>query len=167
MLPAKCAPRLAPGSAKGFRKSVLLGLLVAVGTLGATALLSLANAPAIAAQSVPEAITEGDTDAEAMLHAQEMLSLSLHGRIEDSQHIPLPSTEKGKQAHLVAPDALAQPAVLLRLARGNRPLADLAPAMETSWAAAQHLEDPHHWPSLQQFDRAAKVLGKPLVLSLE
>lgn len=42
----------APGSAKGFRKSVLLGVLFAVATLGGTALLSLANAPAIAAQSV-------------------------------------------------------------------------------------------------------------------
>ena len=34
-------------------------------------------------------------------------------------------------------------------------------------AAAQRLEDPHHWPSLKQLDRAAKVLGKRLVLSLE
>ena len=42
----------APGSAKGFRKSVLLGVLFVVGTLGGTALLSLTNASAIAAQSV-------------------------------------------------------------------------------------------------------------------
>ena len=116
---------------------------------------------------LPEAITEGDTYEEAMLHAQEVLSLSWRGRIEDGQAIPLPSTGKRKQAHLVAPDALAQSAVLLRLARGDRPLADLARAMETSWAAAQRLEDPHHWPSLKQLDRAAKVLGKRLVLSLE
>jgi len=116
---------------------------------------------------LPEAITEGDTFDEAMLHAQEVLSLSLRGRIEDGQAIPLPSAAKGKHVHLVAPDALAQSAVLLRLARGDRPLSDLARAMETSWAAAQRLEDPHHWPSLKQLDRAAKVLGKRLVLSLE
>ena len=116
---------------------------------------------------LPEAITEGDTFDEAMLHAQEVLSLSLRGRIEDGQAIPLPSAAKGKHVRLVAPDALAQSAVLLRLARGDRPLSDLARAMETSWAAAQRLEDPHHWPSLKQLDRAAKVLGKRLVLSLE
>ena len=116
---------------------------------------------------LPEAITEGDTFDEAMLHAQEVLSLSLRGRIEDQQPIPSPSVKKGRQTHLVAPDALAQSAVLLRLARGDRPLSDLARAMETSWAAAQRLEDPHHWPSLKQLDRAAKVLGKRLVLSLE
>ena len=116
---------------------------------------------------LPEAITEGDTFDEAMLHAQEVLSLSLRGRIEDGRPIPLPSAAKGKQVHLVAPDALAQSAVLLRLARGDRPLSDLARAMETSLAAAQRLEDPHHWPSLKQLDRAARVLGKRLVLSLE
>ena len=116
---------------------------------------------------LPEAITEGDTFDEAMIHAQEVLSLSLRGRIEDGQTIPLPSASKGKQSHLVAPDTLAQSAVLLRLARGDRPLSDLARAMETSWAAAQRLEDPHHWPSLKQLDRAARVLGKRLVLSLE
>lgn len=42
----------APVSAKGFRKFVLLGLLFVVGTLDATALLSLANTSAIAAQWV-------------------------------------------------------------------------------------------------------------------
>ena len=116
---------------------------------------------------LPEAITEGDTFDDAMLHAREVLSMSLRGRIDDGKAIPLPSVPKGRRAHLVAPDALAQSAVLLRIARGDRPLSELARAMETSWAAAQRLEDPHHWPSLKQLERAAKVLGKRLVLSLE
>ena len=51
---------------------------------------------------LPEAITEGDTFDEAMLHAQEVLSLSLRGRIEDGRAIPLASAAKGKQFHLVA-----------------------------------------------------------------
>ncbi len=116
---------------------------------------------------IPEAITEGDTFDEAMLHAQEVLSLSLRGRIEDSQELPRPSAAKGKRSHLVAPDSQAQAAALLRLVRGDRPLSELARAMETSWAAAQRLEDPKHWPSLKQLDKAAKMLGKRLVLSLE
>ena len=40
-------------------------------------------------------------------------------------------------------------------------------ALETSWAAVQRLEDPHHWPSLKQLDRAARALGKRLVLNME
>jgi len=57
--------------------------------------------------------------------------------------------------------------MLLREARGERPLAAMARALQTSWAAAQRLEDPRHWPSLKQLDRAASFLGKRLVLSLE
>ena len=49
---SQSATRSAASSAKGFRKSVVLGVLFAVGTLGGTALLSLANASAMAAQSV-------------------------------------------------------------------------------------------------------------------
>lgn len=115
----------------------------------------------------PEAITEGDTEDESILHAQEVLSLSLRGRIEDGQPIPTPSDAGEKAIRWVAPDAQAQSAALLRLARGDRPLSDLARAMETSWASAQRLEDPRHWPSLKQLDKAARVLGKRLVLSLE
>lgn len=127
-------------------------------------------------RDIPEAITEGDTLDEAMLHAQEVLSLCLRGRIEDGQAIPLPTLGKEKPAkaatkgtiiRLVAPDAQAQSAALLRLARAGRPLSELARALDTSWAAAQRLEDPHHWPSLKQLDRAAKVLGRRLVLSFE
>ncbi len=135
-------------------------------------------------RDIPEAITEGDTLDEALLHAQEVLSLCLRGRIEDGQPIPLPTlvkeklakvtakvTAKGttvrKSVHMIAPDAQAQSAALLRLARAGRPLSELARALDTSWAAAQRLEDPHHWPSLKQLDRAAKVLGRRLVLSFE
>ena len=57
--------------------------------------------------------------------------------------------------------------MLLRDARGDRSMADLARGLGTSWAAAQRLEDPHHWPSLKQLERAARVLGKRLVLSVE
>jgi antitoxin HicB len=39
--------------------------------------------------------------------------------------------------------------------------------METSWPAAARLEDPHHWPSLKQLERAAHAVGQKLVLSLE
>ena len=59
------------------------------------------------------------------------------------------------------------PINLLRQARGNRSLADLARALNTRWPQVKRLEDPQHWPSLKTLDRAASVLGKRLVLSLE
>lgn len=112
-----------------------------------------------------EAFTEGDTLEEAAFNAAEVLTGILGYRLEKGEPIPEPSLTKKHQ--LASPSAAVQSSLLLRMARGDRPLSDLARAMETSWAAAQRLEDPHHWPSLKQLDKAAKVLGKRLVLSLE
>jgi antitoxin HicB len=112
-----------------------------------------------------EAFTEGDTLEEAAFNAAEVLTGILGYRLEKGESIPEPSPTKKHQ--LASPSAAVQSSLLLRMARGDRPLSDLARAMETSWAAAQRLEDPHHWPSLKQLDKAAKVLGKRLVLSLE
>ncbi len=110
-----------------------------------------------------EAITEGDTLEEAAFNAAEVLSGIMAYRLEHNQSVPEPSAGK----LLARPSAAVQSAMLLRQARGDRPLADMARALQTSWAAAQRLEDPHHWPSLKQLDRAASFLGKRLVLSLE
>lgn len=115
---------------------------------------------------LPEAITEGDTLDEAMFNAAEVLTLTLDGRLDEGMEIPAPSA-KVKGARLVSPDAKTQAALLLRQARGKRPLSDVAAALGTSWPAAQRLEDPRHWPSLRQLDRAARACGRRLVLNLE
>lgn len=113
-----------------------------------------------------EAITEGDSLEEALFNAAEVLSLTLNGRMAEGMEIPLP-TAGGEPTHWVAPDAKTQAAMLIRHARGGRTLADLAHAMETSWPAAKRLEDPNHWPTLKQLEKAAAVLGHRLVLSFE
>ena len=114
---------------------------------------------------IEEAFTEGATLEEAAFNAAEVLSGILAYRLERGDALPAPSL--APDAPCAAPSAEVQAAILLRQARGERPLSELARALETSWAAAQRLEDPHHWPTLKQLDRAARVLGKRLVLSLE
>jgi antitoxin HicB len=80
--------------------------------------------------------------------------------------VPTPSL-RIKGASYIAPDAKTQAAMLLRLARGERSLSELARALETSWPSAKRLENAAHWPSLKTLDRAAAALGKKLVLVLE
>lgn len=113
-----------------------------------------------------DTFTEGKTKDEALFNAAEVLSAMLAWRLDEGKDIPAPSP-KVKGAHYIAPDAKTQAAMLLRLARGERSLSDLARALETSWPAAKRLEDPTHWPSLKTLDRAATALGKRLVLVLE
>lgn len=113
-----------------------------------------------------DTFTEGQTQEEALFNAAEALSAMLAWRLDQSKDVPAPS-KKVKGAHYIAPDAKTQAAMLLRLARGERTLSELARALETSWPAAKRLEDPTHWPSLKTLERAAAALGKRLVLTLE
>ncbi len=115
---------------------------------------------------LPDTFTEGQTKEEALFNAGEVLSAMLAWRLDEARDVPAPS-QKVKRAHYIAPDAKTQAAMLLRLARGERSLSELARALETSWPAAKRLEDPTHWPSLKTLDRAAAALGKRLVLVLE
>lgn len=115
---------------------------------------------------LPDTFTEGQTMEEALFNASEVLSAMLGWRLDEGKEIPLPSLNV-EGAHYIAPDAKTQAVLLLRYARGTRTLADLARALDTSWPQAKRLEDPHHWPSLKTLDRAARVLGKRLVLRME
>jgi antitoxin HicB len=113
-----------------------------------------------------DTFTEGSTREEALFNAAEVLSAMLAWRLDEAKDVPAP-TPKLKGVVYVAPDAKTQAAMLLRLARGERSLSELARALETSWPSAKRLEDPTHWPSLKTLDRAAAALGKRLVLTLE
>ncbi len=115
---------------------------------------------------LPDTFAEGKTKAEALFNATGVLSAMLGWRLDEAKDVPAPS-QRIKGAHYIAPDAKTQAAMLLRLARGERSLSEVARALETSWPAAKRLENPSHWPSLKTLDRAAAALGKRLVLVLE
>lgn len=110
--------------------------------------------------------TCGETMEDALMNAAEVLSVMLEVMMEDGQPIASPSPNVAG-AHYIAPDAKTQAALLLRQARGERTVSELARALQTSWPAAKRLEDARHWPTLRALDRAAAALGKRLVLSLE
>ena len=113
-----------------------------------------------------DTFTEGATLDEALFNAAEVLSAMLGCRLDHNLPIPDPSPA-GEGMTLIAPDARTQAALLIRRARGDRSLAELARSLETSWPSAQRLENPRHSPTLRQLEQAAAALGKRLVLALE
>ena len=115
---------------------------------------------------IPEAITQGETVEECKFNGAEVLSLILDEYVEQGREIPAPSA-RVKGAHYIAPDAKTQAALLVRRARVDRSLADVARVLGTSWPSAKRLEDPRHSPTLKQLEKAAAALGKRLVLSFE
>ena len=117
---------------------------------------------------LPGALTYGRTPEEAIFNAREALSAYLASMLKHGEPIPTPARDPGHEMTvLITPDAKTQAALLIHAARGDRTIADLAFALETSWPSAKRLEDPEHWPSLRTLDRAAQVLGMRLVLRLE
>jgi len=115
---------------------------------------------------IPEAITQGETTDECEFNGAEVLSLILEEYVETGRKIPLP-TQGVKNARYIAPDAKVQAALLVRQARGERSLAELARVLETSWPAAKRLENPRHYPTIKQLEKAAAAMGKRLVLAFE
>ena len=112
-----------------------------------------------------EAFTEGKTMEEALFNAEEVLNLTLEGRMDEGMEIPDPKEYEG--GVWIYPSAQVQSALLMRTARKGRSLAELARALGTSWPSAQRLENPRHSPTLKQLERAAAALGGKLVLSVE
>jgi antitoxin HicB len=114
---------------------------------------------------IEEAFTFGDTIEECIFNAGEVLGAMLECRLESEDEIPLPST--GNHKYRVAPSAAIQAALLIRVNRQGKTLADLARALGVTWPVAQRLEDPRHSPSLKQLERAAAALGKRLVIDFK
>ncbi|MBF0181703.1 MAG: type II toxin-antitoxin system HicB family antitoxin [Magnetococcales bacterium] len=113
-----------------------------------------------------DTFTEGETEDDALRNASEVLTAMLGWKLDNGHPLPDPS-QRVQGAHYVSPDAKTQAAILLRRAREGQSIADVAKAMDTSWAAAQRLENPRHWPSLKQLEKAAATMGKRLVLSFD
>ena len=81
---------------------------------------------------IPEAITQGETLDECLFNGSEALSLVLEEYLDSGRKVPLP-TANCQNAHYIAPDTKIQSALLVRWARGDRSLAEIARALETSW----------------------------------
>lgn len=113
---------------------------------------------------LPEAMTEGATLEEAIFNASEVLTLTLEGRVDEGIEVPRPFVKK--IARYIAPSARTQAALLLRWAKGDHTIAEIARALNTSWPAVSRLEDLHHLPSLQQYERDVASVGRRLVISL-
>jgi antitoxin HicB len=116
-----------------------------------------------------EAFTEGESLEEAIFNAEEVLTLTLEGRIDEGLNIPLPRPKKHnlEASYEIYPSTRIQSALLVRFIRSQRSLSELARYLETSWPSASRLEDPHHWSSLRQLNRVAEAFGGRLVLSFE
>ena len=96
-----------------------------------------------------------------------MLNLCLEQRLIDKEQIPDSTVKSGKKYHLITPSASIQAAILVKKSRKKLSMADLARMLETSWASVSRLEQATHAPNLKYLEKAARLLGKKLVIEFE
>lgn len=117
---------------------------------------------------VPEAITQGEDEAEALLYAVDALETALSFYVDDRKALPAPSKPKRGQ-HTVRPSPLECAKLGIYQAMTEQGIRKAELARRLNWHVPQvdRLFDLHHASRFDQLQLAATVLGKRLVLSVE
>ncbi|WP_211452059.1 type II toxin-antitoxin system HicB family antitoxin [Collimonas antrihumi] len=118
-------------------------------------------------RDIPEAITQGDTEAEALEMATDVLLSAMDFYFEDKRQVPLPSKAKKGERFIQLPLSVAAKVLLLNemLAQHMRPT-DLALRMDTTKQEVNRLIDLHHTTKIDRIAEAMSVLGKHIELSV-
>jgi antitoxin HicB len=116
---------------------------------------------------LPEALTDGADQAEALSEAADCLSTALGARISIGEDIPAPSRLRPGQ-HLVAPDATTalKAALYSALRRRRMTVADLARRLDIDHRQAARLVDPRAASKLTSLEAALSALGYAIAIEV-
>ena len=116
---------------------------------------------------VPEAITQGEDEEEALLRAQDALETALSMYVEDGRDLPKPTDARGRST--VQPGILISAKLALyqtMRCQGVRK-AELARRLHWHMPQVDRLLDLDHASRLDQLEQALAVLGKRLSLEIQ
>jgi antitoxin HicB len=116
---------------------------------------------------LPEALTDGADEAEALAEASDCLSTALAARVVNSEAIPSPSRLRPGQ-YLVAPDAtMALKAALYTALRARKmTIAELARQLGIDDRKAARLLDPRAASKLTRLEEALSALGYAIAIEV-
>jgi antitoxin HicB len=112
---------------------------------------------------IPEAITQGETEEEALQAAQEALETALDFYFDDQRTVPIPSNSKRGQRAIELPPSIAAKVILMNeMVRQRVRPAELARRLNTSPQAINPLVNLRYSSKIDGIDEALKALGKTL-----
>jgi len=115
---------------------------------------------------VPEAVTFGEDEAEALLMAEDALLVMLSAYMDDRQPIPEPSPLNGRPGVALKVAASAKIALHNALLAAGKRKADLARMLNLTAIQIDHLLSLHHKSRIEQIETALAALGKRLVVEM-
>lgn len=115
---------------------------------------------------LPEAITQGNTTAEALAEAADALDEAIAGRIRRGDRIPSPSPREDR--HIVPVPALtaAKAALYIALQESGITKSDLAERLGCDEKEVRRLLDPRHPSKLPRIQKALTALGRGIAVRL-
>ena len=114
---------------------------------------------------VPEAITEGRGDADALREAEDALATALLTYPLRGLPLPLPEAKDGPEVTVPA-EAAAKLAVLEAFAQSKLSKSELARRLGLRETEARRILDPMHATKLPRLQQALAVFGKRLVVGV-
>ncbi|MDR0275722.1 MAG: type II toxin-antitoxin system HicB family antitoxin [Burkholderiaceae bacterium] len=116
---------------------------------------------------IPEAITQGETQEEALAMAQEALEAALEFYFEDKRAVPTPSKPKRGQPTVELSASLSAKVLLLgEMVKQNIRPAELARRLRTTPQEVNRLTNLRHTTRIDGIDSALRALGCHLELRL-
>jgi len=115
---------------------------------------------------VPEAVTFGEDEAEALLMAEDALLVMLSAYMDDRQPIPEPSPLNGRPGVALKVAASAKIALYNALLAAGKRKTDLARMLNLTAIQVDHLLSLHHKTRIEQIETALAALGKRLIVEM-
>ena len=114
---------------------------------------------------VPEALTCGDSRAEALALAEEALAVALGAYMKSRESVPLPSRASRYQDLVAVPPIVAAKLALYSaMRREGLTRVALAGRLGLSEGAVRKLLNPDHRSHISQIEKALRVVGRGLVI---
>jgi antitoxin HicB len=119
-------------------------------------------------RDLPECLTSGVDEADALAQAQDALEEAIAGRIDDDGPIPAPSARRADERCVVVPaDMAAKAALVLAFRASGLGLAAFAGQLSQDQEKVRRMLDPRHATSASRINRALRVLGRELVVGFQ
>jgi antitoxin HicB len=116
---------------------------------------------------VPEAITQGDSEKEAVAMAEDALVTALSFYTDHAERLPRPSPARGRSLAYVPPLVAAKLALHDAMLTAKVSNVALAHQLGTDEKTVRRLRDPLHQSRINQVDAALRVLGKRMGIVIE
>ncbi len=118
-------------------------------------------------RDLPECLTSGADEAEALFEAQDALEEAVAGRIDDGESIPTPSPLlPGERAVAVPAEMAAKAALALAFRTSRITRVALADRLGVDDKVVRRMLDPRHGTSVGRINDALRVLGCEVILEM-